>query len=117
MILKFFGRNVTPGILDEYLDSEGGYVHDSVKWAVAGKCGQTPISKLRYSRNSDDQETLKSLLSDRVRKNKPTMVRVDYKVDSDIRYNHFVVCVGMTAQGEFVMNDPATRPRRRIRRP
>jgi peptidoglycan hydrolase-like protein with peptidoglycan-binding domain len=108
MILKFFGRNVTPGILDQYLDSEDGYAGDSVKWSVAGKCGQTPTTKLTYRRNTD-KNALSALLRERVNQNAPTMVRVDYRVDSDIRYNHFVVCVGMTAQGEFVMNDPATR--------
>jgi hypothetical protein len=38
----------------------------------------------------------------------PTMVRVDYGVDGDIRDSHFVVCVGQTSQAQFVMNDPAT---------
>lgn len=109
MILKFFGRNVTPGTLDEYLDQKGGYSGDNVKWAVAGKCGQAPSHKLTYKRNSENHETLKTLLAQRVRNNQPTMVRVDYASDPGITYNHFVVCVGMTAQGEFVMNDPATK--------
>ena len=109
MILKFFERNVTPGTLDEFLDREGGYVADSIKWAVAGRCGQTPSNKLKYSRKSGGQETLNGLLEERINQNLPTMVRVDYDVDSDIRYNHFVVCIGVTDQNEFVMNDPATR--------
>lgn len=109
MILKFFGRNVTPGTLDEYLDKKGGYSGDSVKWGVAGKCGQTPNNKLTYKRNSGNHETLKTLLAQRVRNNQPTMVRVDYASDPGIIYNHFVVCVGMTDQDEFVMNDPATK--------
>jgi hypothetical protein len=109
MILKFFGRNVTPGTLDEFLDREGGYDGNSVKWLVAGKCGQTPSNKLKYARNSQSPETLKSLLAERVNRNLPTMVRVDYASDPGIIYNHFVVCVGVTDQNEFVMNDPATR--------
>ena len=109
MILKFFGRNVTPGTLDEYLDSAGGYDGDSVKWTVAGRCGQTSQNKLSYSRKRDNPEELKALLAERVGINLPTMVRVDYGTDPDITYNHFVVCVGVTAQNEFVMNDPATR--------
>ena len=109
MILKFFGRNVTPGTLDEFLDREGGYVGDSIKWAVAGRCEQTPSNKLKYSRKSGGQEALNGLLEERINQNLPTMVRVDYGVDSDIRYNHFVVCIGVTYQNKFIMNDPATR--------
>jgi len=36
------------------------------------------------------------------------MVRVDYGIDADLTYNHFVVCVGITADGQIIMNDPAT---------
>ncbi len=109
MILNFFGRNITPGTLDAYLDQEGGYSGDNVVWAVAGKCGQTPSNKLKYASNTQSPEKLKNFLAKRIRNNLPTMVRVDYDFDAGIRYNHFVVCVGMTDQNEFVMNDPATR--------
>ena len=39
---------------------------------------------------------------------RPTLVRVDYGVDVDRTYNHFVVAVGTTAEGHVVMTDPAT---------
>ena len=109
MILKFFGRNVTPGTLDAYLDQEGGYSGDSVVWDIAGRHDQARRTKLKYFRENGSQEQLHAHLKERVHQNLPTLVRVDYGVDQDIRYNHFVVCVGKTDQGQFVMNDPATR--------
>jgi peptidoglycan hydrolase-like protein with peptidoglycan-binding domain len=108
MILKFFGRNVTPGTLDKYLDQEDGYSGNCVKWAVAAKHGQARGARLKYKNKTGKEKTLQQHLAKRIRKNLPTMVRVDYKHDADITYNHFVVCVGQTSQGHFVMNDPAT---------
>ncbi len=49
-----------------------------------------------------------STLSERIEKNLPTLVRVDYETDPGLKYNHFVVCVGKTTDGDFIMNDPAT---------
>lgn len=34
---------------------------------------------------------------------------VDYATDSDLTYNHFVLCVGISADGDMIMNAPATR--------
>ena len=34
---------------------------------------------------------------------------MDITTDAGIAYNYFVVGVGRTANGDFVMNDPATR--------
>ena len=109
MILRFYGRNVTPGTLDEFLDKENGYIGDSVKWEVAGQCEDRETNGLRYYRKSGDEKELHEYLSGRIDKNSPTMVRVDYGVDSDLKYNHFVVCVGKTHDDNFIMNDPATR--------
>ncbi len=109
MILKFYGRHVTPGTLDGYLDRENGYSGDSVIWSIAGKCGQTGSNKLKYARKKGAEQKLHAHLAERIDQNMPTLVRVDYGVDPDIRYNHFVVGVGMTDKGDFVMNDPATR--------
>ena len=36
------------------------------------------------------------------------MLRVDYGSDSDLAYNHFVMGVGLTPDGQVLMNDPAT---------
>ncbi len=41
MVLGFHGRDVDPGTLDIYLDSNNGYVGNSVKWGVAGKFKQS----------------------------------------------------------------------------
>lgn len=109
MILSYFGRHVTPETLDSYLDQEGGYVGDNVVWSVAGKCGETPQNRLKYFSKKGDEQDLHTHLIERIGQNKPTMARVDYGVDPDIRYNHFVVCVGLSDQSGFVMNDPATR--------
>ena len=110
MILNHFGRNTTPKILDIYLDENNGYIGNNVKWNVAGRCGENNRSiKLKYARVKGGRKKLTDCLTERVRKNLPTMVRVDYGGDANLIYNHFVVCVGRTAEGEFIMNDPATR--------
>ncbi len=108
MILGFYGRDVNPGILDAFLDAEGGYAGNSVVWAVAGRCRQGRKDKLKYASKSGDEAKLRKTLTERVKKNLPTMVRVDYGVDRDITYNHFVVCIGITGDGDLLMNDPAT---------
>ena len=109
MILRFYGRNVTPETLDMYLDANNGYAGNSVKWDVAGQCGESRSGlKLRYARKAGSQKELSTILSERIDKNSPTMVRVDYGTDVNLIYNHFVVCVGKTEDGALVMNDPAT---------
>tara|TARA_Y100000588_G_scaffold97414_2_gene105710 strand:+ start:12808 stop:13026 length:219 start_codon:yes stop_codon:yes gene_type:complete len=35
MTLYFYGRIITPALLDDHLDVHDGYVGDSVKWNVA----------------------------------------------------------------------------------
>lgn len=45
MILRFYGRDVNPGTLDEFLDQEGGYVGNSVVWTTAGRFKQTKNNK------------------------------------------------------------------------
>ena len=109
MILKFYGRHVTPGTLDDYLDRSGGYDGDNVRWAVAGSYGKPSLDKLKYSNQEGSETALHNHLIERVNLNKPTMVRVDYGSDPGIIYNHFVVCVGVTDQNAIIMNDPATR--------
>jgi len=109
MVLSFCGRHVTPQTLDVYLDANNGYVGNSVKWDVAGGCGESGDGlKLKYAQMEGRGKELTDFLSERVARNLPTMVRVDYETDGDLTYNHFVVCVGRTEDGDFVMNDPAT---------
>jgi len=109
MILNFYGRNVTPGTLDRYLDENDGYDGNCVNWHVAGRCGESSNGpKLKYEGTAGSEETLADLLSRRLDKNLPTMARVDYGIDADLTYNHFVVCVGKTQNNDFIMNDPAT---------
>ncbi|MEJ2365153.1 MAG: peptidoglycan-binding protein [Deltaproteobacteria bacterium] len=109
MILRFYGRTVTPATLDEFLDRESGYSGDSVIWAVAGRCGESGQDTLTYARKEGGEVELHAFLSERMEQNLPTMIRVDYGVDPGLAYNHFVVGVGKTDDGNFVMNDPATR--------
>jgi len=110
MILSFYGRNVTPGTLDSYLGENSGYDGNSVNWHVAGKCGECSSGpKLKYARTTGSKKKLADFLSQRLDKNLPTMARVDYGIDTDLVYNHFVVCVGKTENNDFIMNDPATR--------
>jgi len=96
--------------LDRFLDEKNGYHRNSVKWNVAGKCGATGgTPRLKYERDTRKPGKLASVLSKRIKQDLPTMVRVDYKTDANLTYNHFVVCVGEAENGDFVMNDPATR--------
>ena len=109
MILRFHGRDVNPGTLDAYLDANDGYVGNSVIWSVAGRFGEVAGNKLKYQRKSGREARLREILEQRVAAKQPSLVRVDYAIDSDLTYNHFVVCVGLTDDGRIVMNDPATR--------
>jgi len=109
MIQKFYGRDVEPGSLDVYLDNHDGYHGNSVIWSVAGKFKETRTKKLKYFRKSGRESDLIKIIKQRVDNNLPTMARVDYGIDGDLTYNHFVVCVGVTEEGDIIMNDPATR--------
>lgn len=109
MILRHYGRSVTPGSLDDFLDRENGYSGDSVIWGIADRCEEQGGAGLKYKSKEAGEQELNSIISERVSRNLPTMVRVDYGADHDIRYNHFVLAVGETDDGNFVMNDPATR--------
>ncbi len=109
MILSHFGRNVNPGHLDEYLDANGGYSGNSVIWGVAGQMNESLDNKLKYHREAGSEKKLLKIIKERVKKNLPTMARVDYGTDTNLTYNHFVVCVGISEDGDVLMNDPATR--------
>lgn len=113
MILGFYGRNVNPGLLDDYLDTNNGYSGNCVIWDTAGRYGTSGSGpELEYGRMTSVQgkeKELEALLSKRIDDGLPTMVRVDYGTDPGLTYNHFVVCIGKTEDGLFIMNDPAYR--------
>ncbi len=109
MILRFYGRDASPGSLDAYLDTHGGYSGNSVLWNIAGQFGASASNKLKYHHKTGKNKELIKLVKQRIKQNKPTMARVDYGQDRDLTYNHFVLCVGISAAGDIIMNDPATR--------
>jgi len=106
MVLKFRNRDVDPGVLDDFLDANGGYAGDSVMWGVAGACRGDALA---YARLTGSRQQLLAKLHERIDEDRPTLVRVDYGIDAGLTYNHFVLAVGRTAGGDIVMNDPATR--------
>jgi GH24 family phage-related lysozyme (muramidase) len=109
MVLRFYGRDADPGSLDIFLDANNGYVGNSVKWGVADNFKQAGRQKLAYHRKTGSEAELTETLRQRIADNRPTLARVDYGIDRGIVYNHFVVAVGVTEDGDIVMNDPATR--------
>lgn len=110
MVLKYYGRDIDPGKLDEYLDNNGGYSGNSVKWDVAFKAGSSPgKASLQITNHAHrDKSQFTSVLNDRIARNVPTIAQVDYGSDTDTDGNHFVVIVGRTEAGAFVMNDPGS---------
>lgn len=108
MILSYYGRDVTPAIMDGYLDKNHGYSGDSVNWDVAFKCGEEK-NGVKFSGRKIVSGGFDAVLDVRIAANKPTLARVDYGKDSDSTYNHFIVIVGRTKDGFHIMNDPATR--------
>ena len=109
MIQRFYGRNIDPGALDVFLDANSGYAGNSVKWGVAAGYSKGSGPKLAYARKNGSAAELVAILHKRIDDNRPTMVRVDYGSDSNLTYNHFVVAVGTTPDGDIIMNDPGTR--------
>jgi len=115
MILNFYGRKVTPKTLDSYLDSNKyGYDGNGIGWGIAAKHKQTNTGvKLKLAMHGSGEhyitgstDKLRKILSKRVDENLPTVVSVGYGHIK--KHRHFVVCVGKTPDGEFIMNDPGT---------
>jgi hypothetical protein len=105
MILKFFGRDVNPKNLDEYLDSNSGYEGDVVYFDVALKYKEGSEEKLSYKGNRV-ASGFTSILDDRIKNNIPTIARVKYGTSKSSGGDHFVVIIGKTADGKYIMNDP-----------
>lgn len=106
MVLKYYGRDVSPLVMDKYLDDHAGYSGDSVLWDVAFKCEEK--DDLKFGARTTVTSGFKAVLDARIAANKPTIARVDYAKDADGTYNHFVVIVGRHKDGHYIMNDPAT---------
>ena len=109
MTLCFYGRTIDPGLLDIHLDAHDGYVGDSIRWNVALSYNANSGPRLHYDRKGGSTKELLPIIRDRIERNLPTMIRVDYGSDTDLAYNHFVLGVGLTREGHIIMNDPATR--------
>lgn len=109
MCLRFFGHDVDPKAVDEYLDDHSGYQGDSVIWQTALDAGSTPgKKKLTFEKFVSDKAQFEPVLQARLAANLPTIAWVDYGSDAGQAGNHFVVAVGRLASGQFVMNDPAS---------
>ncbi|MCS7024397.1 MAG: peptidoglycan-binding protein [Bryobacteraceae bacterium] len=110
MVLKFYGRDMDPGKLDAYLDANQGYVGNCVVWDKAFKAGEkagSPKLKVTQS-NYTNQQHFSEVLDTRLAKNWPTVAQVDYGTDNDTSGDHFVVVVGRSQDGYYIINDPGT---------
>jgi hypothetical protein len=110
MILAYYGRDMDPGKLDEYLDENDGYVGDNVKWAVAFNAGSgnnspnITLAQPRFTKKND----FETKIDERITRNWPTLVHVDYGADRGLVGDHWVVIVGKSHDGHFIINDPGT---------
>jgi hypothetical protein len=105
MVLKYYGRNVNPEILDEYLDTHSGYAGDAVYFDVALKCEEGSNNKLAYNGNRV-KAGWATILDDRINQNTPTIARVKYGSSLSSGGDHYVVIIGKTNDGKYIMNDP-----------
>ncbi|MBN1756895.1 MAG: C39 family peptidase [Chitinispirillaceae bacterium] len=103
MILKFYGRDVTPKTLDAYLDKNSGYVGEAVYIDKALKFKENGGVTLSSNRVTTG---FSSVLDEKIKKNIPTIARVKYGSSKSTAGDHFVVIVGKTSDGEYIMNDP-----------
>lgn len=109
MVLGFFGKQLDPGSLNQWLIRNGGYVGCAVNWRVAFQAHaregvHLTVANPMYTNVRD----FRRILLSRIEKNLPTLVDVDYGRDRDQIGNHYVVIAGCTPDGRLIMNDPAT---------
>ncbi len=108
MIMVYYGRsNVTPKTLDEFLDANNGYAGNSVKWAKALEHDAGDVA-LSYNAGIEGEDEIDEAVVEYLEQDRPLLARVDYEDDAGDTYNHFVVIVGKTGDGYYIMNDPAT---------
>lgn len=110
MILKYYGRDMDPKKLDEYLDDHNGYSGDNVVWATALKAGEVAGKPKLTLTNAffSDSAQFATVLAQRIAKNWPTLAHLDYGSDVNVTGDHWVVVVGRNANGNFIINDPGT---------
>lgn len=109
MALRFYDRIITPTSLDDHLDQNDGYVGDSVRWDVPLSYDAGTGPPLKYDRRTGTSDELLPFVKSRIQSGHPTIIRVDYAVDANLTYNHFVLGVGLTEDDHIILNDPATR--------
>jgi len=97
---KLNKANFTPGLLDAEIDAVNGYSGDSVIWDKV-----MPIIGCTYSGKKSFND---NIIKDYIECNKPVITRVDYGIDGDLQYNHFILIIGIIP-GNYVVHDPATR--------
>ncbi len=110
MILKFYGREIDPGSLDEHLDANNGYSGDNVYWAKAFEAGEVagkPTLKLTDHQFKSTKQ-FDAKVHERLGRHWPTLAHIDYGQDAGLRGDHWVVIVGSTPGGDFIINDPGT---------
>jgi hypothetical protein len=109
MVLRYFGKNLDPGMLNNWLGKNGGYCGSAVVWHQAFQAhpneGQKLIIKDTMYR---ERSNFRKILYHRIKNHIPTLVDVDYGRDRDTEGNHYVVVVGRRPDGSLIMNDPAT---------
>ncbi|TWU32053.1 peptidoglycan-binding protein [Novipirellula artificiosorum] len=108
MCLAYYGHDINPATLDAYLDANNGYSGNNLYWQKAFDAGQTPgcrkprLTWPDYRRRSDFIDTI----MERLWKNLPTLIGVDYGTSGDGLEDHWVVAVGYN-QKDIIINDPA----------
>lgn len=108
MVLRYYGRNVDPGSLNNWLASNNGYSGSCVIWSQVFRAFDNQGQRLVLNNHMfTDRTKFRSILYKRIEKGIPTIVDIDYGRDADTVGNHYVVVVGRTADGSLIMNDPA----------
>jgi hypothetical protein len=106
MILKFYGRDVNPGTLDEYLDNNNGYSGNSIIWPTSFKFKEDEGSKkIKWSGYITDSTKFNQILDHEIEANRPVIVHVDHS--GSAAGDHYVLVIGKRADGEYIINDPA----------
>jgi hypothetical protein len=110
MVLAYYGRDVDPLSLDQHLDDNNGYAGEDITWPTGlsfrAAVGGPKLALTDYK--FVDSTRFKEKIDQRIDENIPTIANVDYGDDSDADGNHWVVIVGRTEDGDFIMNDPGT---------
>jgi hypothetical protein len=99
MVLSFYGRDVNPGKLRDFL----GRAACPLDWRAACAYPGGPPLRMEWH---EEASTRRKRIVQRLNKGLPSIVWVDYK--NGAAGDHFLVIVGMMPNGHLIMNDPAT---------